>query len=89
MTPGYNGTDLNEDGEPDFGFCHFPREGAGYWAAWPPDFSRCAILRVSLIQLCLWFHCSIQDWWWAEIVYAIWATYSQTQDIPARLKANV
>jgi hypothetical protein len=28
----FNGTDLNDDGvEDDYGFCHFPRLGAGYW----------------------------------------------------------
>lgn len=47
----YSNRDLNDDGEPDFGICHFPREGAGYW-----------------------------DWWWAELIYGIWATYSQVQD---------
>ena len=31
------GTDLNEDGEPDFGFCHFPRRGAGSWDWWWPE----------------------------------------------------
>uniref|UniRef100_A0A7S2MVN4 Uncharacterized protein n=1 Tax=Helicotheca tamesis TaxID=374047 RepID=A0A7S2MVN4_9STRA len=33
----FNGTDLNEDGEPDFGFCHFPRSGAGFWDWWFPE----------------------------------------------------
>ncbi|CAK9074987.1 unnamed protein product [Durusdinium trenchii] len=47
----YNGADLNEDGLPDFGMCHFPREGAGYF-----------------------------DWWWPELMYAIWATYAQVED---------
>lgn len=47
----YSNTDLNDDGEPDFGICHFPREGAGHF-----------------------------DWWWAELIYGIWATYSQVQD---------
>ncbi len=31
----FNGTDLNDDGEADdFGFCHFPRLGAGFWDWW-------------------------------------------------------
>lgn len=31
----FNGTDLNDDGDPnDYGFCHFPRLGAGYWDWW-------------------------------------------------------
>lgn len=31
----FNGTDLNGDGaEDDYGFCHFPRLGAGYWDWW-------------------------------------------------------
>jgi hypothetical protein len=31
----FNGTDLNEDGvADDFGFCHFPRLGAGHWDWW-------------------------------------------------------
>lgn len=31
----FNGTDLNDDGiADDFGFCHFPRLGAGYWDWW-------------------------------------------------------
>jgi len=29
--------DLNGDGEGDFGFCHFPRLGAGKWDAWFPE----------------------------------------------------
>ena len=28
---GYNNTDINDDGEPDFGICYFPREGAGVY----------------------------------------------------------
>jgi len=27
----FNGTDLNDDGEPDYGICHFPRVGGGFW----------------------------------------------------------
>jgi len=30
----FHGTDLNGDGENDFGFCHFPRTGAGTWDWW-------------------------------------------------------
>ena len=31
----FNGTDLNNDGDSnDFGICHFPRLGAGYWDWW-------------------------------------------------------
>lgn len=30
----FNGTDLNDDGEEDYGFCHFPRVGAGHWDWW-------------------------------------------------------
>jgi len=31
----FNGMDLNDDGEDgDYGFCHFPRLGAGYWDWW-------------------------------------------------------
>jgi ABC-type glycerol-3-phosphate transport system substrate-binding protein len=30
----FHGTDLNDDGEPDYGFCHFPRVGAGNWDWW-------------------------------------------------------
>ena len=30
----FHGKDLNEDGEPDFGLCHFPRIGAGFWDQW-------------------------------------------------------
>jgi len=34
----FNGTDLNDDGESnDYGFCHFPRMGAGYWDWWWPE----------------------------------------------------
>lgn len=34
----FNGTDLNDDGDPnDFGFCHFPRSGAGSWDQWWPE----------------------------------------------------
>lgn len=34
----FNGTDLNDDGDPnDFGFCHFPRLGAGFWDWWWPE----------------------------------------------------
>lgn len=33
----FHGKDLNEDGEGDFGFCHFPRLGAGYWDWWWPE----------------------------------------------------
>jgi len=34
----FNGTDLNDDGiADDFGFCHFPRFGAGYWDWWWPE----------------------------------------------------
>ncbi|CAJ1381343.1 unnamed protein product [Effrenium voratum] len=47
----YNNTDLNDDGIPDFGMCHFPRDGDENW-----------------------------DLWWPELVYSIWATYSQVKD---------
>lgn len=30
----YNGTDLNEDGEEDFGFCIYPRTGSGFNDYW-------------------------------------------------------
>jgi hypothetical protein len=30
----FHGKDINGDGEGDFGLCHFPREGAGYWDWW-------------------------------------------------------
>ena len=30
----FHGKDLNDDGEPDFGLCHFPRLGAGFWDQW-------------------------------------------------------
>jgi Bacterial extracellular solute-binding protein len=30
----FHGKDINEDGEGDFGLCHFPRTGAGYWDWW-------------------------------------------------------
>lgn len=31
----FNGTDLNDDGDPDdFGFCHFPRVGSGFYDLW-------------------------------------------------------
>lgn len=33
----FNNTDLNDDGEPDYGFCHFPRLGAGYWDWWASE----------------------------------------------------
>jgi len=33
----FNNSDLNDDGEPDYGFCHFPRLGAGYWDWWWPE----------------------------------------------------
>jgi len=33
----FHGTDLNDDGDPDYGFCHFPRLGAGYWDWWWPE----------------------------------------------------
>lgn len=34
----FNGMDLNDDGEDgDYGFCHFPRLGAGYWDWWWPE----------------------------------------------------
>lgn len=34
----FNGTDLNDDGDPnDFGFCHFPRVGAGFFDWWFPE----------------------------------------------------
>jgi len=34
----FNGTDLNDDGDADdFGFCHFPRFGAGAWDWWWPE----------------------------------------------------
>lgn len=34
----FNGTDLNDDGNPnDFGFCHFPRVGAGNWDWWAAE----------------------------------------------------
>jgi ABC-type glycerol-3-phosphate transport system substrate-binding protein len=30
----FHGKDINEDGEEDFGLCHFPRVGAGNWDWW-------------------------------------------------------
>ncbi|KAL3912259.1 MAG: hypothetical protein SGILL_006953 [Bacillariaceae sp.] len=30
----FHGKDINDDGEPDYGLCHFPREGAGSWDWW-------------------------------------------------------
>ena len=34
----FNGTDLNDDGiADDYGFCHFPRQGAGEWDNWWPE----------------------------------------------------
>ena len=33
----FHGMDLNDDGEPDYGFCHFPRAGEGYFDAWWPE----------------------------------------------------
>ena len=34
----FNGTDLNDDGNADdYGFCHFPRQGAGEWDNWWPE----------------------------------------------------
>lgn len=33
----YNNTDINDDGEPDFGICYFPREGAGAFDPWWPE----------------------------------------------------
>ena len=33
----FNNTDLNNDGIPDYGFCHFPRVGAGYWDWWASE----------------------------------------------------
>jgi hypothetical protein len=34
----FHGTDLNDDGDSnDFGFCHFPRVGAGFWDWWFPE----------------------------------------------------
>lgn len=34
----FHDTDLNDDGEPDFGFCHFPRTEEGFWDSWFPEF---------------------------------------------------
>lgn len=34
MAKFFHNQDLNEDGIPDFGFCHFPRIGAGHWDWW-------------------------------------------------------
>lgn len=67
----FNGTDLNDDGDPnDFGLCHFPRLGAGYWDWYeiPPP------ARIFL-QL------RIFSRWWAEAVYAAWASFDQTHGI--------
>lgn len=34
----FHGKDLNDDGvDGDYGFCHFPRLGAGYWDWWWPE----------------------------------------------------
>lgn len=34
----FNGTDLNDDSKADdYGFCHFPRQGAGAWDWWWPE----------------------------------------------------
>jgi len=30
----FHGKDINDDGEGDFGLCHFPRVGAGNWDWW-------------------------------------------------------
>jgi ABC-type glycerol-3-phosphate transport system substrate-binding protein len=33
----FHGKDINDDGEGDFGLCHFPRVGAGNWDWWAPE----------------------------------------------------
>ena len=33
----YNGTDLNDDGVDDYGFCIYPRTGSGFNDAWIPE----------------------------------------------------
>ena len=33
----YNGTDLNDDGVEDYGFCMYPRTGSGFNDAWIPE----------------------------------------------------
>ncbi|KAG7341728.1 extracellular solute-binding protein [Nitzschia inconspicua] len=30
----FDGKDINDDGEPDYSICHFPRPGAGHWDWW-------------------------------------------------------
>ena len=47
---GYNNTDINDDGEPDFGICYFPREGAGVYEP-RQDFHQ--MYRNSICS-CLW-----------------------------------
>ena len=49
---GYNNTDLNDDGEPDFGLCYFPEHSE-----------------------------EMMGWWWAELMYSIWASYGQVEEL--------